>query len=101
MYVGLQAASLLVWKAATVNAREPLGGVLAPATRTHTIDVVVGNAEEAIKIIGGCGINDELSAAEFLEDAWTGSSVDGTRDVMRLGLFRNLRERTENLGSDP
>ena len=101
MYVDLQTARLLVWNAATaVDEGDPSGGVLAPAAKTHALDVAIQNAEKAVKIMGGYGVTEESAAAELLRDAWTGFPVDGTRDMMRLGLFRQLQQQAEEGESD-
>ena len=93
MYVNVETARSLVWNAAhAIDSGAPDGGVKAPAAKTHVVDVAIENAETAVKVMGGRGVTADSPAATALRDAWTGFPVDGTRDMMRLGLFRQLQQ---------
>jgi alkylation response protein AidB-like acyl-CoA dehydrogenase len=95
MYVNVETARAVVWEAAAAADRgSPEAGIKAPIAKTHAVDNAIENAETAVKVMGGLGVTDDSPAAEYLRDAWTGFPVDGTRDMMRLGLFRELQART-------
>jgi alkylation response protein AidB-like acyl-CoA dehydrogenase len=94
MYVNVETARTLVWNAAdAIDSGDPDAGIKAPAAKTHAVDAAIENAETAVKLMGGLGVTADSPAAEYLRDAWTGFPVDGTRDMMRLGLFRQLQRR--------
>jgi alkylation response protein AidB-like acyl-CoA dehydrogenase len=87
MYVDAQTARLLTWDAArAADTGSPEVIIKAQAAKTHAVDVAIKNAENAVRILGGYGVTAESEAARLLRDAWCGYPVDGTRDLMRLGI---------------
>ena len=91
MYADVRKARLLVWDAASaVDAGEPEAASKAYLAKTGAVDMAIRNAERAVKVMGGYGVATESAPPRFLQDAWTGYPVDGTRDVMRLDMVDHL-----------
>ncbi len=93
MAVDVEAARLMVWRAAAAADRgDPRAGALyAPAAKTMAVDMAIACAERAVKILGSYGITKEYPAARLLNDAWIGDSCDGTRDMLRLNIVTAMR----------
>jgi acyl-CoA dehydrogenase len=92
MAVELEAARLLVWRAAAACATDPMRAamLLAPAAKAKAVDTAIHCAERCVELLGGYGVAREYEAGRFLNDAWVGYSCDFTRDVLHLGIARAL-----------
>lgn len=92
MHIGVEAARLMVWHAAwAIDAGDALAGaVKAPAAKTFAVDTAIKTAENAVRILGGCGLSREYPVEKYLRDAWMGYHCDSSREVLHLRIAELL-----------
>ena len=86
----LEAASLLTLKAAWLRDRhEPYGAAAAMAKKFAT-DAAMQAALEGVQICGGYGYLEDHPLARYFRDAKAGQIYEGTNEIMRLIIARDL-----------
>ncbi len=90
MATDLEAAALLTLKAAWLRDQgRPYAAAAAMAKRFAT-DVALNAALEAVQIFGGYGLLAENPVERLLRDAKAGQIYEGTNEIMRLIIAREL-----------
>ncbi len=91
MYMKLEAARLLTYWAATLadqGRREfVIASSLAKAFATEAAEWI---ARQAIQIHGGMGVDEETGVARYLRDAIITTIYEGTNEIQRLTIVRQL-----------
>ncbi len=91
MYIKLEAARLLTYWAATLadqGRREfIIAASLAKAFATEAAEWI---ARQAIQIHGGYGVDEETGVARYLRDAIITTIYEGTNEIQRLTIIRQL-----------
>lgn len=90
MATDLEAASLLTLKAAWLkDQKQPYGQAAAMAKKFAT-DAAMAAATEGVQILGGYGCLTEYPLERYFRDAKAGQIYEGTNEIMRLIIARNL-----------
>lgn len=90
MAVSVDAARLLTYKAAALrDAGEPIKAAAAKA-KLYATEAAVSAAREATQIFGGAGFMDESPVARFYRDAKVLEIGEGTSEIQRLVISRDL-----------
>jgi alkylation response protein AidB-like acyl-CoA dehydrogenase len=90
MATDLEAASLLTLKAAWLkDQKQPYGQAAAMAKKFAT-DAAMAAATEGVQILGGYGCLTEYPMERYFRDAKAGQIYEGTNEIMRLIIARNL-----------
>jgi alkylation response protein AidB-like acyl-CoA dehydrogenase len=93
MATELEAAALLTLKAAWLrDQNQPYGTAAAMAKRFAT-DIAMHAALEGVQILGGYGYLKDYPMERFLRDAKAGSIYEGTNEIMRLIIARELLKK--------
>ncbi len=91
MYMKLEAARLLTYWAATLadaGRREfVIASSLAKAFATEAAEWI---ARQAIQVHGGVGVDEETGVARYLRDAVITTIYEGTNEIQRLTIVRQL-----------
>ncbi|MGW5384941.1 acyl-CoA dehydrogenase family protein [Nocardia sp. NPDC003963] len=86
--VELDAARMLVWRAADlVEAGEPFG-IAASKAKYYASEAAVRAANSAIQIFGGYGYIDEYPVQKYLRDARVMTLYEGTSQIQKLLIGR-------------
>ena len=90
MAVKVDAARLLTYKAAALkDAGEPIKGAAARA-KLFATEAAVDAARDATQIFGGAGFMDDSPVARFYRDAKALEIGEGTSEIQRLVISRDL-----------
>jgi alkylation response protein AidB-like acyl-CoA dehydrogenase len=90
MATDLEAASLLTLKAAWLkDQKQPYGQAAAMAKKFAT-DAAMAAATEGVQILGGYGCLTDYPLERYFRDAKAGQIYEGTNEIMRLIIARNL-----------
>jgi len=91
MYMKLEAARLLTYWAATLadegRSEFIIASSLAKAFATEAAEWI---ARQAIQIHGGVGVDEETGVARYLRDAVITTIYEGTNEIQRLTIVRQL-----------
>ncbi|PXY30822.1 acyl-CoA dehydrogenase family protein [Prauserella flavalba] len=88
MSVDLDAARLLVWRAADLIERGEAFGVTASKAKYFASEAAVRAANSAIQIFGGYGYVDEYPVQKYLRDARVMTLYEGTSQIQKLLIGR-------------
>ncbi|GAB96598.1 alkylation response protein AidB-like acyl-CoA dehydrogenase [Kineosphaera limosa] len=88
MSVELDAARLLVWRAADLVDRGESFGVEASKAKYFASEAAVRSANRAIQVFGGYGYVDEYPVEKFLRDARVMTLYEGTSQIQKLLIGR-------------
>jgi len=88
MSVELDAARLLVWRAAELIERGEPFGVEASKAKYYASEAAVRAANQAIQIFGGYGYIDEYPVQKYLRDARVMTLYEGTSQIQKLLIGR-------------
>jgi alkylation response protein AidB-like acyl-CoA dehydrogenase len=86
----LEAARLLVYKAAVAKDRGRPFELLAAMAKLTTSELAVWAADQAVQIHGGYGYMDEYPVSRFYRDAKVLEIGEGTSEIQRLVISRML-----------
>ena len=90
MHVGVETARLATWHAAWLRDEgRPFAGAAARA-KLYSSEVAVACAREAVQIHGGSGFMDDSLPARFYRDAKILEIGEGTSEIQRLVIARDL-----------
>lgn len=90
MALKIETARLLVHKAAWLYSGEKPALKGASMAKLYAADVVQWVAGEAIQVLGGYGYSVEYKAERFFRDARLSSITEGTSEIQRLVIAREL-----------
>ena len=86
----LEAASLLTLKAAWLRDRQQPYGAAAAMAKKFATDTAMQAALEGVQICGGYGYLEDKPMARYFRDAKAGQIYEGTNEIMRLIIAREL-----------
>jgi hypothetical protein len=90
MLVEIEAARLLVWRAAALKDRGARNTVEASIAKYAASEAAVKCANLAIQVHGGYGYVDEFPVGKYLRDARVTTLYEGTSQIQKLILGRHL-----------
>ncbi|MHB8513236.1 MAG: acyl-CoA dehydrogenase family protein [Actinomycetota bacterium] len=90
MFVEVEAARLLVWRAAAKKAKGERNTVEASVAKFYASEAAVKCANLAIQVHGGYGYIDEFPVGKYLRDARVTTLYEGTSQIQKLILGRHL-----------
>mmetsp|Transcript_38117 Transcript_38117/g.95784 ORF Transcript_38117/g.95784 Transcript_38117/m.95784 type:complete len:99 (-) Transcript_38117:394-690(-) len=91
MATQVQASRLLVRRAAAaLDARAPSATLDAAMAKRFATDACTGVADRALQVLGGYGYLAEYHVERYLRDLRVHSILEGTNEVMRLIVAREL-----------
>ncbi|WP_462138004.1 acyl-CoA dehydrogenase family protein [Candidatus Mycalebacterium sp.] len=90
MAVKIEAARNLVYKAAWLYSNEKPVLKEASMAKLYSAEVVQWVSSEAIQVLGGYGYSVEYKAERFFRDARLSSITEGTSEIQRLVIAREL-----------
>jgi butyryl-CoA dehydrogenase len=90
MRVAIESARLLTWKAAWLKDQGRPYAAAAATAKLRASDIANVCAREAVQIHGGYGYTEEFPVARFYRDAKVLEIGEGTSEILRLVLSRDL-----------
>ena len=90
MLVEVEAARLLVWRAAALKDKGQRNTIEAAIAKYVASEAAVKCANLAIQVHGGYGYIDEFPVGKYLRDARVTTLYEGTSQVQKLLLGRHL-----------
>lgn len=90
MQVGIEAARLLVYKAATLKDQGLPYAKAAAMAKLHASEVACRVAEEAVQIHGGYGYIKDYPVEKFYRDVKLCTIGEGTSEIQRMVIARHL-----------
>jgi len=90
MAADLEAASLLTCKAAWLRDQGRPYGTAAATAKKFATDAAMAAATEGVQILGGYGCLTAYPLERFFRDAKTGQIYEGTNEIMRLIIAREV-----------
>jgi len=91
MLIELEAARLLTyWAATLINSQRPEAIIAASLAKTYATEIAEKASTLAIKIHGGVGVVHETGVERYLRDALITTVYEGTNDIQRITIIRNL-----------
>ncbi len=90
MAVAVDAARLLVYRAAWLRDQDKPFRREAAVAKLHASDIAVGAARDATQIFGGYGYVDETPVSRFYRDAKVLEIGEGTSEIQRIVIGREL-----------
>jgi acyl-CoA dehydrogenase len=89
----VEAARLLVWKAAWLRDRGLRNTLESSMAKAFAADVAMRVATDAVQVFGGYGFNTEYPVEKLMRDAKIFQIYEGTSQIQRLVVARELFER--------
>jgi alkylation response protein AidB-like acyl-CoA dehydrogenase len=86
----LEAASLLTLKAAWLRDQNRPYGTAAAMAKKFATDAAMRAASEGVQLLGGYGYLEDYPMARYFRDAKAGQIYEGTNEIMRLIIAREL-----------
>ncbi|AIY89775.1 acyl-CoA dehydrogenase family protein [Geoglobus acetivorans] len=90
MYKDIEAAKLLVFKAAWLVDNGKADPALSSAAKLFASEVAVKVTYEAVQIFGGYGFSKEYDVERYYRDARVGTIYEGTSEAQRIVISRRL-----------
>jgi acyl-CoA dehydrogenase len=90
MATEIEAARLLVWKAATLIDSGKRNTLLAAHAKRFAADSAMKIAVDAVQVFGGNGFNKEYPVEKLMRDAKIFQIYEGTSQIQRLIIAREL-----------
>ena len=90
MWTNIQAARLLVYKAAWLIDQGKPNPALSSAAKLFASEVAIKTTYEAVQIFGGYGYSKEYDIERYYRDARVGTIYEGTSEIQRLIIARVL-----------
>ena len=94
MAMEIEAARLLVYKAASlVDAKDPTMTYFASLAKCYAGDVAMKVTTDAVQVLGGYGYMREYPVERMMRDAKITQIYEGTNQIQRVVIARNLLKR--------
>ncbi len=93
MATGIEAARLLVYKAAYLIDKGERNTKFAAMAKAFAADIVMRTTTDAVQIFGGYGYSSEYPVEKLMRDAKIYQIYEGTSQIQRLIISRELIER--------
>lgn len=93
MVKDIEAARLLVWKAAAMKDAGERNTMYASMAKAFAADAAHRIASDAVQVFGGYGFNTEYPVEKLLRDSKIFQIYEGTSQIQRLIIARELFER--------
>ncbi|MDI9645482.1 MAG: acyl-CoA dehydrogenase family protein [Archaeoglobales archaeon] len=90
MFTSIEAAKLLVYKAAWLVDKGEANPALSSAAKLYASETAVKVTYEAVQIFGGYGYSKESEVERFFRDARAGTIYEGTSEIQRMVIARFL-----------
>ena len=90
MKMQLDAARLLVYRAATLLDQGERGVLEAAVAKCFATDMAMKVTTDAVQILGGYGYIQDYKVERYMRDAKVGQIVEGTNQIQRLLIAREL-----------
>jgi acyl-CoA dehydrogenase len=90
----LEGARLLTWKAAWLIDNDKRNTIYAAMAKATAADLAMRAATDAVQIFGGYGYNSEYPVEKLMRDAKIFQIYEGTSQIQRLIISREIFERT-------
>ncbi len=90
MFVEVEAARLLVWRAAALKDKGVRNTLEASVAKFYASEAAVKCANLAIQVHGGYGYIDEYPVGKYLRDARVTTLYEGTSQIQKLIIGRHL-----------
>jgi alkylation response protein AidB-like acyl-CoA dehydrogenase len=90
MYTAIEAARLLVYKAAYLVDKGEPDPALSSAAKLFASETAIKVTYEAVQIFGGYGFSKEYDVERYYRDARVGTIYEGTSEIQRLIIGRRL-----------
>lgn len=98
MAIQVESARWLVYRcAAGVDSKEQNITKLAAMAKCYATDVAMKVATDAVQIFGGYGFMEDYPVAKFFRDAKILQIYEGTNQIQRMVIARNLIKEANNL----
>jgi len=91
MAIGVEAARLLVWRAAAALDAGRDAGLLGSFAKAFAADTAMSVATDAVQVLGGAGIMRDHPVEKWLRDAKVLQIVEGTSEIQRHVIVQYLR----------
>ncbi len=93
MWTDIEAAKLLVYKAAWLVDKGKPDPALSSAAKLFASEAAIRVTYEAVQIFGGYGFSKEYDIERYYRDARVGTIYEGTSEVQRMVISRRLMGR--------
>jgi acyl-CoA dehydrogenase len=93
MAMGIEAARLLVWQAATTIDRGERNTRYAAMAKAFAADMAMKTALDAVQVFGGYGFSSEYPVEKLMRDAKVFQIYEGTSQIQRLIIAKEIFER--------
>ena len=93
MAMQIEAARLLVWRAAAALDAGEDAGLLGSYAKAFAADTAMSVATDAVQVLGGAGIMRDHPVEKWLRDAKVLQIVEGTSEIQRHVIVQYLRAR--------
>ena len=91
MAMDIEAARLLVWRAASAVDDGEDAGLLGSYAKAFAADAAMRATTDAVQVLGGAGIMDDHPVEKWFRDAKVMQIVEGTSEIQRLVIATYLR----------
>ncbi len=91
MAIGIEAARLLVWRAAAALDSGADAGLLGSFAKAFAADTAMSVTTDAVQVLGGAGIMRDHPVEKWLRDAKVLQIVEGTSEIQRHVIVQYLR----------
>jgi alkylation response protein AidB-like acyl-CoA dehydrogenase len=91
MAIGVEAARLLVWRAAAALDAGQDAGLLGSYAKAFAADTAMSVTTDAVQVLGGAGIMRDHPVEKWLRDAKVLQIVEGTSEIQRHVIAQYLR----------
>jgi alkylation response protein AidB-like acyl-CoA dehydrogenase len=93
MAIQVEAARLLVWRAAAALDAGEDAGLLGSYAKAFAADTAMSVTTDAVQVLGGAGIMRDHPVEKWLRDAKVLQIVEGTSEIQRHVIVQYLRRR--------
>jgi len=91
MAIGIEAARLLVWRAAAALETGGDAALLGSYAKAFAADTAMSVTTDAVQVLGGAGIMRDHPVEKWLRDAKVLQIVEGTSEIQRHVIVQHLR----------
>lgn len=97
MAIGIETARLMVWKAAWLVDNGQDNNYESSIAKAYATDVAMQATTDAVQVFGGYGYSREYPVEKYMRDAKLLQIYEGTNQIQRVVIARNLLKRGQQL----